>query len=551
MSAWRARLSAIGNASSNGDRGAADAAAARLRRPLDRAFLRHVTSLGALERLGASVATAAPPPLGPRVLALSLRGWPAHAGYEAVIAQALRLRGAGVATLSCGGGQPVCELGWARRAHPRPCDRCAWLTDATLGATGLDRHRLGDELAWGRDARRAPHEPPGDGEVDPGAASRVSLAWFLRTSDTAAAPESAAAQRDFAVATAEVARAAGRLLDRERPDVVFALNGLFAAERAICEVARTRGIRVVTYEIAPRAGALVFSQGSPAPEYDNDEAWATLRDQPLLGTEAGAIERLLADRARGVGAHERYFDAPEARLDALRARLDLAPGTRVVSLFTNLTWDSATLEHDIGFASMLDWVQDAAQLAGERDDTTLVIRIHPAERRWRTREEVIPLLAARFGGRLPDNVRLVDPDEALSTYALVDLSELVLVYTTTVGLEAAARGVPVAVAGRTHYRGRGFTIDLDGRDDLRAALAARHERLAPEAIELAHRYAYTFFFRCSIPFPAVRVHDGRVVAAPDAAAAIAPGADAYVDFVCDRILDGGPFVLPSALALGP
>jgi hypothetical protein len=549
MSALRARLSAIGNAFSHGDRDPADAAAARLRRPLDRAFLRRVTSLDALERLGESVQAAAPPASGPRILALSLRGWPAHAAYEAVIAQALRLRGADVRTLSCGGGQPVCELGWARRAHPRPCDRCAWLTDATLGGTRLPQHRLGDDFAWGRDARRAPKEPPADGEVEADAAARISLAWFLRTSDPATAPESAAAGRDFAVATAGIARAAERLLGRERPDAVFALNGLFGAERAVAEVARARGIRVVTYEIAPRAGSLVFSQGAPAPEYDNDEAWATLREQPLDAPEAEAIGQLLADRARGVGAHERYFDAPEERLEELRSRLRLAPGTRVVSLFTNLTWDSATLEHDLGFTSMIDWVEDAARLVAERDDTTLVIRIHPAERRWRTREEVIPILEARFGGRLPANVRLVDPDEPLSTYALVDLSELVLVYTTTVGLEAAARGVPVAVAGRTHYRGCGFTIDVDGHDHLRSTLDERHERLPSEAIDLAHRYAYTFFFRCSIPFPAVAVHDGRVVQAPDAATAIAPGADAYLDFVCDRILDGAPFVLPAELSL--
>ena len=35
-----------------------------------------------------------------------------------------------------------------------------------------------------------------------------------------------------------------------------------------------------------------------------------------------------------------------------------------------------------------------------------------------------------------------------------------LCYTTTVGLEAAVRGIPVAVAGETHYRGRGFTSDI-------------------------------------------------------------------------------------------
>ena len=42
------------------------------------------------------------------------------------------------------------------------------------------------------------------------------------------------------------------------------------------------------------------------------------------------------------------------------------------------------------------------------------------------------------------------------------MSDLALVYTTTVGLEAANLGIPVAVAGATHYRGRGFTHDVTG-----------------------------------------------------------------------------------------
>ena len=550
MNTLRERLSAVGNMYARGDESRLDSLAARARLPLDRAFLRRAGGFAALERLGASVSSVAPPPDGPRILLLALRGWPGHVAYETVMAQALRLRGAHVAALSCGGGQPLCEVGWSRKAYPRPCDRCAWHTQTVLGSSGLEHGTLADEFEWGADARRAPAEPPpATGDLDAAALGRISVAWFLRTSDPASVPDSAAAITDFDVSTSAVANVAERILDRARPDVVFAVNGLFAAERAVRAAALARGLRAPTYEIAPRAGALVFAQDAPAPEYENDLAWERVRERPLDTAQQAAIEGLLADRARGVGAHERYFDAPEAELGAMRARLGLPERGRVAGLFTNLTWDSATLEHDLGFASMLDWIEQAARAVDGLQDTTLVVRVHPAERRWGTREEIAPLLRARLGGRLPANVRLVGADEPLSTYALVDLSDLVLVYTTTVGLEAATRGRPVAVAGRTHYRGRGFTIDLEGQPDLVAALGEMPGPLDGALVELAHRYAFTFFYRCSIPFPALRIEDGRVAAAPADAAAIAPGADPYLDFVCDRIIDGGPFVLPDDLAL--
>jgi hypothetical protein len=177
---------------------------------------------------------------------------------------------------------------------------------------------------------------------------------------------------------------------------------------------------------------------------------------------------LLEDRARGVGAHESYYDRPEEDPDELRRRLGLSGRERVVSLFTNVTWDSATIGHDIGFSSMFDWVEQAVLLAASQD-MVLVVRIHPAEGRWGTREEVQEVIVSRLG-EIPANVRFVSSGQALSSYALLDISDLLLTYTTTVGLEAAVRGKQVVVAGDTHYRGRGFTIDISGPRDLARVL---------------------------------------------------------------------------------
>jgi hypothetical protein len=43
--------------------------------------------------------------------------------------------------------------------------------------------------------------------------------------------------------------------------------------------------------------------------------------------------------------------------------------------------------------------------------------------------------------------------------------------------------------------------------------------------------------------------EGRPERVPDSAAAIAPGADPYLDLICDRLLDGGDFYVPDELAL--
>ena len=67
--------------------------------------------------------------------------------------------------------------------------------------------------------------------------------------------------------------------------------------------------------------------------------------------------------------------------EAVRAALELPARTRVVSAFTNLSWDTALLGKDVAFGSQFDWLAETCRIVGSRADTTLVIRVHPAEGR--------------------------------------------------------------------------------------------------------------------------------------------------------------------------
>jgi hypothetical protein len=540
----RERLSGLGWPYPRTTPSAADRAAALLRRPFDRHAIERAGRLDELRALG----TARREGDGPRILLLSLRAWPNHVAYEGVLAHALSLRGADVHVLTCGGGQPACELGWGREAQPRPCDRCAYYTDALVDALGVPGHRLAERLPWGPEARSAPREPSAlTPAVDPYEATRISVPWFLRTAEPEAAPEGTALRCDFAVAAAGVDAAAAEILDDVAPDIVLMVNGLFGDEAVIRALAVARGIRVATYELAPRGGALVFSNDVPAPEYDTSSAWERYAEHELTSEQRRSITDLLAARSQGVGAHERFFDtAAESNAQALRDLLGLSAADQVVTLFTNLSWDSASLFHDRAYPSMMDWIEDAIVATGEASGTALVIRIHPSEVKWASRESVEAEMGRRFG-QVPGHVRWVRADEALSSYALSDLSDLVLVYASTMGLEAATRGSRVAVAADTHYRGRGFTTDLTSPADLRQALVAPGP-LPDEQREAALRYAHVFFFRAMVPFAPVQVEGQVVRSIVDSVDRLRPGRDAHLDWICDRVLDGGDFVLPDELA---
>ena len=131
-----------------------------------------------------------------------------------------------------------------------------------------------------------------------------------------------------------------------------------------------------------------------------------------------------------------------------------------------------------------------------------MVRIHPAEvmlRNHPTREGMADHVAAHCAA-LPPNVRIVGASDPISSYVLMDIAAIGLVYASTVGLELAAQGVPVVLAAETHFRGRGFTIDVDDGaaywtavDRLVGAPPDRASR--DRTRELARRYAFLFFFR--------------------------------------------------------
>jgi hypothetical protein len=73
-----------------------------------------------------------------------------------------------------------------------------------------------------------------------------------------------------------------------------------------------------------------------------------------------------------------------------------------------------------------------------------------------------------------------------------------------VGFEYPTAGVPVICVSRAHYRGKGFTVDVDSRDQYFQLLEnwgssdVDRERIS----ELARRYAYLVFERYQLPWRA-------------------------------------------------
>jgi hypothetical protein len=509
-----------------------------------------------LERL---LTTARPRPekkLG-RMLFFSMRGWTTHVALETMLAEAVAQRGIEPVFFTCGGPLPLCGITNFRADDPTPCNDCHGYVSRFLETLGFpvttldglvsadERRAVEQRVAAIPDGALESHEEDGFAY---GRMVRTSVLWFLLRGTPEDSERWRATYRSFLIAAGVIRLAAERLLQRTRPDRVFCLNGLFFAERVLREVAARRGIPVTTYERGFMPDSWVFFHDGVACDYPIADDFRGIADRSLDSRQSARVADYLAERTRGGVDAAQYWPRMEARRREVVDQLGLDPERPIVSAFTNITWDSAVLDHDVAFDSMFDWLERTIRFFAGRDDGQLVIRTHPAEVRLpgqETAQQVPDALAERMGG-IPEHVRIVDASSGLSSYTLGSMSRFAIVYTSTMGLELAATGVPVVVTGDTHFRGLGFTLDVDDRDGYPALLdrLLTGEPPSPHT-ELARRYAHFFFFRFMIPLGVTHEIESKQVRIPlERFEDLAPGNDPALDAVADGLVHGRPIFLP-------
>lgn len=397
--------------------------------------------------------------------------------------------------------------GWDQPTHPFDDRRQSQLIQQVLdplkpwiGTADLSQ---GPRSALGRDAALQVEE-----------LSRIDVQYTRLREDIDTAPntpdgELMALRRERNVRAAERAQWVFRA---NHYDVVVIPNGSILEFSAVYHTALRGGVLPVTYEFGEQRDRLWLAQGDEVMRQDTRGLWQAVGDIPLTEEEQTRIDGLYSARRGGrtwKNFGRTWQPTRSVGAQSARHRLDLDSGRKVVLLCTNIVGDSLALGRQVFTRGMADWLASTAQLFLEVEGAQLVVRVHPGEVRLVGQPSVD--IVREAVPHVPGHVKLVPPDSEINTYDLMELADIGLVYTTTVGMEMAMMGIPVITAGETHYRGKGFTHDPGTWEEYRRILFAligdRSPRgLSQAEIQLAWRYAYRFFFNYPFPFPWHLVH---------------------------------------------
>ena len=284
-------------------------------------------------------------------------------------------------------------------------------------------------------------------------------------------------------------------------ELVIAHHGIYVPQANVVSVARKNQIRTITWSQAYRKKCYIFAQNDT---YHKSLLSLDNWNRELSIEEAKLTENYLASRDIGDNDWIRFARVNTNQSMNLPFDLNSRP---TALLLTNVSWDAQIHYDSRVFDNMYDWLHETILFFESEPELNLIIRIHPAEitGRIKSRDQVDLWLKSNFPD-LPANIHVIHPNDPISTYSLFSKVNLGLIFATKAGVEMAASGIPVVVAGESWIRNKGFSIDpknkgeyLDVLRDFKSdasSLFVNQRR----ALEFAH----FFFFRLMIPILSIR-----------------------------------------------
>ena len=321
--------------------------------------------------------------------------------------------------------------------------------------------------------------------------------------------------REYICSAWNVAQKFDALLEQTQPRAVLVFNGQFFPEAAARFVALKRGLRVITHEVGFQPATAFFTEGqataSPIPMPESFE---------MNAEQNAKLDAYLAKRFQGDFTMAGIkFWADMQGLD--ESFLKKAAGFKqIVPVFTNVIFDTSQPHANTVFEDMFDWLDLVLEEIQSHPETLFVIRAHPDELRVRksSRETVEGWVAARSVDKEP-NVIFISPRETLSSYELILRSKFVMVYNSTIGLEAAIMGAAVLCAGKARFTQYPIVFFPQTIEAVRIKM---NEFLSADLIDVplefkrnARRFLYYQLFKTSLPFgdflePSVRTTQSRL-----------------------------------------
>ena len=484
-----------------------------------------------------------------------LSGLSLNAAFSFLTGLALKLNGVPVIQLACKTGLSRCVLGTDKNNpwQEPPCQECINQSEVLYQGSDVFWFDYNADAGLECSLKHAGLKEMQIltyQDVPLGELVLPSLRWVLRRHHLEDDENTRFLCRQFILSAWSIARNFKELLEVKNPGAVLLFNGMFYPEAVVRWVALQRKIpvQVVTHEVGlmPFTGYFTTGEATAYP-IDIPEDFVMSPEQDRL------LDEYLGQRFKGNFSMAGVRFWPEMSKIKPEFWEKTASYQQIVPVFTNVVFDTSQGHANVVFPHMFAWLDTLLGIIKAHPETFFVIRAHPDETRLgkASLESVADWVKKKAVDKL-ENVQFVSSDEYFSSYELIQRSKFVLIYNSTIGLEASLLGAPVLCGGKARFTQLPTVFMPNTVEEFKQKaetfLTAKKIAVPQEFLQNARRFLYYQIFRTSLPFDHFLKEDGiwnGYVALKDFTwQDLLPENSLTMKVVLDGILQEKPFLKP-------
>ncbi len=468
-----------------------------------------------------------------KILVLAIRAIPSTnlVYFDAIFGHGFYRAGSDVLMLYCDGLMDSCDADTVFRNQKAQCSACRKLGPSVKKYLGLEQlqcifyrdyilsediSEIKTKVAELDKSQLLDFQYMG---VNVGVHAKVAtIRFFLYGRINLSNPKEESVFREKLVYAMIAVKVASNIIEKEKPDTIFMLHGIYSSWGPFLSYFRNQGKDTYVYDNKlSKLGYFTFHHNCEPYKIFGQEAWLDFSRFPLKKEEESQLKSYLDKRFKGkLGEYLMYkgdFGDSNAKNSILKSLFKGNYARRYV-MYPNVAWDGNIKGYTSEvFEDMFDWLDKTVEFFKKNRNYQLIIKSHPAEIITDKCNTSVATYMEERHGPLPENIVVLKPDVAIKAYDLANPDILSITYDGTIGLELALSGLPVLVAGDSHYREAGAVKKIETLNEYYKLLKNPGELISftKEHIELAKKYAYFYFFKSMVRVPFYREDKWSVI----------------------------------------
>jgi hypothetical protein len=331
------------------------------------------------------------------------------------------------------------------------------------------------------------------------------------------------------------------------PDIFITEQPVYVTWGPIYDYLLAQGVDCVNYRLGSnKLGNVNFNRKIKEGFRCFDSYWPFMLKRELSLAEKNKIVNYMKGRENNQGVELKLVN-DYRKYPGFEEKIKLDHRLPTFAIFPNKTWESTLLNETDIFESLFDWLFETVQYFIDHPNKNLIIKLHPVEECYmvKSQKSIGQFLLEKF----PDlakqpNIIILPSNTSINPYRLFSYIDAGLILNGTLALEMAYKGIPVLVAGRAHYSGKGFLYDIRSKKDYFSLFDQLEEikRLQADNYDKLMKYLFLYFLLWEIPLAEWFTGQYDALAlCRDFETMILPGKNKILDHICDCITDSNKY----------